>query len=71
MTIGRARTITLKQARKKAKRRLFEVSDGKDPAHQRRADRETIKVAELGEEFLKLLNLIWTFELVVAKPSVI
>ncbi len=51
--IGRFGVLTLEQARDKARQHLFAVSQGQNPAKERRETREAPTVAELVERYLE------------------
>lgn len=47
LTLGRYGEITLDQAKDLAKKKIGEIADGKDPAEQRRTQRQSVTFAEL------------------------
>ena len=53
LTIGRFPAITLEKARAKALKVMSSVSEGDDPAGDKRARREAMKVRELGKLYLE------------------
>jgi integrase len=52
--LGKAASLPLKEARRKALRMASLVADGKDPAGDRRAERDALTVADVAELYLKL-----------------
>jgi integrase len=52
--LGKVEALSVKDARLKARRTMGQVADGKDPADDRRADRQAMTVAELAERYLTL-----------------
>lgn len=53
LTLGRFGVLTLKQARDMARAKLVEVSQGKDPARERKQAREAATVAELADTYIE------------------
>ena len=54
LTLGDARTIGLASARHRAQRIMLDVADGKDPAAERRAERDAGTFADLASQYLEL-----------------
>lgn len=52
LTIGRYGRLTLEQARKRARVKLGEVDQGKDPAEEKKRGRQAISVKELAKRYL-------------------
>ena len=53
MTLGRFGVLTLDQARKKAKAELVKVTEGADPASEKKASRKAETVKELAADYLE------------------
>src|SRR2546430_450189 len=52
--LGKVDALAVKDARLKARRMMGQVADGRDPAGDRRAEREALTVTELAEKYLTL-----------------
>jgi hypothetical protein len=52
--LGKVEALSVKDARLKARRTMGLVADGRDPADDRRADRQAMTVGELAEKYLTL-----------------